>query len=367
MGMGNKKFIHGDAKIPSYDAEYFNFKAESEDFVKLDLNENLVIDANFIKNLLISACENTDPRLYPPPRGMLALKAISKFYGLDEEMIIVGNGLDELLDIIAKAFVKSGANIIIVEPTFSMYDFFVRLYGGDKLEVLLKPDFTLDVERILELRKKASLLILCSPNNPTGNQFKEENVKALLEEFKGLVVIDEAYVEFAKYSVLKWVKKFDNLIVLRTFSKAFGLAGMRAGFAVSNSSITESLRRIMLPFNVNSITQKIIVLVLENWVYFKKQIERIIQEREWLFKKLKEINGIKPFPSDTNFILLKITKKGLTSSAVKEQLQEKGVLVKDRGMLPLLDNCLRVTVGTHRMNENFIQKLEEVLEDVKAQ
>ncbi|MEM3640474.1 MAG: histidinol-phosphate transaminase [Candidatus Bathyarchaeia archaeon] len=362
--MKNRKLLRKEVlKIPVYETEYFTAEIGGEDFVKLDLNENLVIEANFMKSLLTSACKDIDPRFYPPARGMLALKAISKFYGLDEEMIIIGNGSDELLDLLAKAFIKNKTKVLIVEPTFPFYDFFVKLYGGDKIEVLLKPDFEPDVGKILELQKKASILILCSPNNPTGNQFKEDNVKALLEEFKGLIVIDEAYVEFAKYSVLGWIKKFDNLIVLRTFSKAFGLAGIRAGLAVSSPSIIEYLRRVALPFNMGIVAQKMIALALENWSYFKEQINQIIQEREWLFKKLNEINGVKPFPSDASFILLKVTKKGLKSSTVKERLQKRKVLVKDRGMLPLLDNCLRVSIGTRKMNEAFVQRLKEVLEE----
>ncbi|MCD6432337.1 aminotransferase class I/II-fold pyridoxal phosphate-dependent enzyme, partial [Candidatus Bathyarchaeota archaeon] len=197
--------------------------------------------------------------------------------------------------------------------------------------------------------------------------FKEDNVKTLLKEFNGLIVVDEAYVEYAKYSTLKWIKKFDNLIVLRTFSKAFGLAGIRAGFAVSTPCIVKALKQITPPFNMNTVTQKMIALVLQNWAYFKEQINKIILEREWLFKKLKEVNGVKPFPSDANFILLKITKSGLNSSYVKDKLREKGVLVKDRGMMPLLDNCLRVSVGTRKMNGNFIEKLKEVLEVDKSE
>lgn len=359
-----EKLLRKDVlKIPVYETEYLTSKIEDENLVKLDLNENLVIKADFMKKLLASACKDVDPRLYPPPRGMLAVKAISKFYGLDEEMIIVGNGSDELLDLIAKAFVKSGTKVLIVEPTFPFYDFFVKLYGGEKIEVLLEPNFELNAEKILEMRKGVSLLILCSPNNPTGKQFREESVKALLEEFKGIIIVDEAYVDFAKYSVLKWVKEFDNLIVLRTFSKAFGLAGIRVGFAVSNPSIIEYLERVMLPFNMDVVAQKMVMLALENWTYFKEQIDQVIKEREWLFEKLKEIDGITPFPSDASFLLFKIAKKGLTSFAVKEKLQERKVLVKDRGMLPLLDNCIRVSVGTRKMNETFIQKLKEVLEE----
>ncbi len=349
-------------EIPVYEAEYLS-KIEDENLVKLDLNENLVIEADFMKNLLVSACKDVDSRLYPSPRGMLAVGAISKFYGISKEMVIVGNGSDELLDLIAKAFVKRGTKVLIVEPTFPFYDFFVKLYGGEKIEVLLEPDFELNVKKILEMQKGVSLLILCSPNNPTGNQFKEESVKTLLEEFKGIIIIDEAYAEFAKYSVLKWVKEFDNLIILRTFSKAFGLAGIRVGFAVSNPSITGYLGRVMLPFNMDAVAQKMVMLALENWTYFKGQIDQVIKEREWLFEKLKEIDGVTPFPSDASFLLFKITKKGLDSSAVKEKLRKRKVLVKDRGMLPLLDNCIRVSVGTREMNEIFIQRLKEVLEE----
>ncbi|MEM3550417.1 MAG: histidinol-phosphate transaminase [Candidatus Bathyarchaeia archaeon] len=357
-----------DALKPlSYEDDYIYFKDIDGGLVKLDLNENFLIDENFMRYLLASACKDVDPRIYPPPRGKLAVTAIAEFYGLDEEMVVVGSGVDELLDLISKKFVVKGANTLIVEPTYYMYSFFVNLYKGNKIDVLLKPNFELDVDRILSLKNNASLLILCSPNNPTGNQFNEDDVKALLEEFKGLIVIDETYVEFAKYSLLPMVKKFDNLIVLRTFSKAFGMAGMRAGFIVANPSVTRCLREVMLPFNVNTVTQKMIVLALKNYSYFKGRINQIICEREWLFEKLRQIEGVKPYPSDTNFILTRITKGEMSSSNMRELLRKKNVLVRDRGASPLLDNCIRVSVGTRKMNKTFLNTLEEVLKNVKAQ
>lgn len=349
-------------KLPIYKTEDFTFRIKEEDAVKLDLNENLWVEEKFVKNLLISAFKDVDPRFYPPSRGMLAVQAISKFYGIDEEMVIAGNGSDEILDLIAKTFVKSKANVVIVEPTFPLYEFFVKLYGGNNVQVFLEPNFELNVEKILEWNGRTSMLIFSSPNNPTGNQFLKENVKILLEEFKGLVVVDEAYADFAKYSVLEWTKNFDNLIVLRTFSKAFGLAGIRAGFAVSNPSIIKYLRSVVSPFNLNAVTQKVIALALQNWAYFKERIVCAIKEREWLFNRLSEIEGVTPYPSDANFVLFKITKEGLTSSAVSEKLLERKIFVKDRGMFPLLENCIRVTVGTREMNSFFIDNLEEVLE-----
>jgi histidinol-phosphate aminotransferase len=348
-------------KLPVYKTEDLLYRIKEKEAVKLDLNENLVVEENFVRNLLALTSKDVDLRLYPLPHGMWAVQAISKFYGFSEEMIAVGNGSDELLDLIAKTFVKNKANVLIVEPTFPIYAFFVKLYGGNTTKVFLEPNFELNVEKILEWNGKASLLFLCSPNNPTGNQFKMEDVKTLLEEFDGLVVVDEAYVEFAKYSVLECTRNFDNLIVLRTFSKAFGLAGIRAGFAVSNPSIIKYLKRVVHPFHLNTLTQKIIALALQNWVYFKEKIDYTIKEREWLFDRLRKMEGIKPYPSDANFILFKITKKGLTSSAVKEKLLKRKIFVKDRGMFPLLENCIRVTVGTREMNEFFVDNLREVL------
>ncbi len=360
--MKNQKSRCDDAltSLP-YEDDYIYFKSISRGLVKMDLNENFLIEEDFIRYLLASACKDVDPRIYPPPRGKMAVSAIAEFYGLDEEMVVVGSGVDELLDLTCKKFVKKGTKALIVEPTYYMYSFFVNLYGGNKIDVLLKPNFEIDVDKILSLKNDASLLILCSPNNPTGNQFKEDDVKALLEEFKGLIVIDETYVEFARYSVLPMVKKFENLIVLRTFSKAFGMAGMRAGFTVANPSITRCLKDVMLPFNVNTVTQKMIVLALKNYAYFKERVIQIISERQWLFEKLGQIEGVKPYPSDANFILIRITKGEKSSSKIMEQLRGKNVLVRNRGTSPLLENCIRVSVGTRKMNEIFLKRLKEAL------
>jgi histidinol-phosphate aminotransferase len=263
-----------------------------------------------------------------------------------------------------KVFVKKGSKVLVVEPTFSMYGYYTQLYGGKKVAALLRPNFELDVEGILEkCDEKTSLLIICSPNNPTGNQFKKEYVEKILQEFDGLVVVDEAYVDFAKYTVVDWTKNFDNLIVLRTFSKAFGLAGIRAGFFVSNKAIVEYAKRVTPPFDVNIVTQRLIALILQNWSYFQQRIKYIIEERERLRNTLAKIDGVTPYPSDANFILFKITKDNFSSSTVKERLERRGVLVKDRGNLPLLENCIRVAVGMCNLNETFVSALKDALEE----
>ena len=335
-----------------------------EKIVKMDFNENFAMSSDLIEKLLLDVCRTVDVRAYPPPRGCLAVKAISNFLGFNESEISVANGADEIMDLLMKVFVRRGSKVLVVEPTFPMYTFFTQLYGGKTVTSMLGPNFELDVDAILKKAdRETSLLFVCSPNNPTGNQFREAKIKKLLQEFNGVVVVDEAYADFARYSVINWVRDYDNLAVLRSFSKAFGLAGLRLGYLVSNSTLVKYVQRVMDPFNLNVITQQLITSALQNWNYFEERINFVINERKWLMDNLKQIDGVTPFPSDANFILFKITKSNLTSTIVKERLENRNVLVKDRGHLPLLENCIRVTVGTRNMNETFLSALKESLEE----
>jgi histidinol-phosphate aminotransferase len=350
--------------LSCYEVKTILGQKNQEKIVKMNLNENFAMPNKTIQKLLIDACRSIDVRAYPPPRGSLAAKAISSFLGFSECEVSVANGADEIMDLLMKVFVRKGSKVMVVEPSFPMYTFFAQLYGGSTVPVLLRPDFSLDVDAILnKMDKDTRLLFVCSPNNPTGNQFREADIKKLLQEFKGVVVVDEAYVDFASGSVISWVRKYDNLVVLRSFSKAFGLAGLRLGYLVSNASIVEYVQRVVGPFNVNSVTQQTIALALEKWSYFEQQIKLVVDEREWLMKKLRQIDGVNPYPSDANFILFKVAKDGLTSAIVAERMENRNVLVKDRGHLPLLENCIRVTVGTRKMNQKFVSALKESLEE----
>jgi histidinol-phosphate aminotransferase len=351
-------------KLPLYESESIPEQKLDKKIVKLDLNENLAVSSDVMRKLLFDACKDIDVRLYPPPYSDIAVKALSSFLGFSQSEISVGNGADEVLDSLMKVFVKKDSKVLVVEPTFSMYTYFTLLYGGRKVTVLLRPNFELDIDAILKkIDKETLMLYICSPNNPTGNQFEEKAIKKIVEEFNGVVVVDETYVDFAKYTFLNWVRNFDNLIVLRSFSKAFGLAGIRFGFLVSNKSIVEYVKRVTSPFNVNIVTQRLISLALQNWKYFEEIIQSVIEERNWLRNNLAKIDGITPYPSDANFILFKITKNNLFSSTIANKLKSKNVFVKDRGNLPLLANCMRVTVGTRNMNATFISALKKSLEE----
>lgn len=337
---------------------------DNSSVVKLDLNENLAVAQDITQKLLLDACRDVDIRLYPPIYGRMAAEAISQFYGINQSQILVGNGSDGVLDSLMKVLVKKGSKVLVVEPTFSMYHRFIQLYGGRKVTALLTPSFELDVNGILQkCDPQTSLLFICSPNNPTGNQFQTEEIEKILQEFPGVVVVDEAYADFADYTVMDWTTKFDNLVVLRTFSKAAGLAGIRSGFLVSNPSIVDYVKRATPPFDVNTVTQHLITLTLQNWNYFQQQVKYIIKERTWLRKALAGVEGVTPYPSDANFILLKITRRDLSSSTVQERLENRGVLVKDRGHLPLVENCIRVTVGTRNMNQTLVSTLQNILEE----
>ncbi|MBS7658514.1 MAG: histidinol-phosphate transaminase [Candidatus Bathyarchaeia archaeon] len=331
---------------------------------KLDLNENLLISNKEIKRIISKAVKEIDFRFYPKPYGKEAVEAIAKFYNLKEEKIFVANGSDDLLDKLSKAFIPKGSNVIINEPTFTMYSFFIKLYGGEKREVLLTQNFQLNVEDILnKCDSKTSMVIICSPNNPTGNQFNVEDIEKILKSFDGLVIVDEAYADFGDFSMLNLIEKYENLVILRSFSKSFGLASIRAGFAAANEKVISYLTKVSGPFLVNSITQKIIKVALEEFNLFKEVIKRIIKEREWLFNQLKKIDGVTPFPSKTNFILFRINKNDLSTKSICTKLKCSGIYIKDRSKDPLLEKCLRVTVGTRRMNVKFISELKKILKE----
>jgi len=360
-----KKLVQKEVRdLSSYEVKTILEQKPNEKIVKMNLNENFAMPSEVVEKLLLDASRNVDVRAYPPPRGSLAVKAISDFFGFSISEIAVANGADEIMDLLMKVFVRRGSKVIVAEPTFPMYTFFAELYGGKKVTVMLKKDFNLDVDSILKRAdKETRLLFICSPNNPTGNQFRESNIKQLLEEFKGIVVVDEAYADFASGSVINHVKDYDNLTVLRSFSKAFGLAGLRLGYLVSSKHVVKYVQRVMGPFNVNSVTQQTIVLALQKWNYFKEKIDLVINERQWLMENLMQIDGLKPYHSDANFILFKVTKDELTSASLTERLENRNVLVKDRGYLPLLKNCIRVTVGTRDMNKTFVSALKASLKE----
>lgn len=324
--------------------------------VKLNSNENFFIPKKALVKLLKEVIEEHDPRIYPQDEEFKVKEAIGKYLGISPEHVVVGNGSDQLIGLITQLFLRSGDEAILVTPTFFMYRHSIGLQGARAIDVPLRRDFSLDVEQILaKATPKTRILFVCSPNNPTANQFEMEEILALIESFQGLVVVDEAYVEFAKYSVTHLIKDFENLIVLRTFSKAFGMASLRLGYAVSNTVITSALERVQLPYSVSAITLRMGLKLLENFNLVTVGIERLKQERERLIKRLNEIDEVKAFASQTNFVLFQT---GRPSKDVHRLLLKQGILVKHLGRVLYFDNCLRTTVGLPNMNSRLLSALE---------
>lgn len=346
---------------PRRSKEFYQTLSKDSSCARMNLNENLLVDSAFSNTLLQEAAKRIDARRYPAVKGGAALKAISEYLGLWEDQILVGNGSDEIIDLVSKVFV-GGGEALVVDPTFEMYRFYVELSRGRTRSVLLSEGFEIkasDVLRAVSDRTKA--IFICSPNNPTGKQHSKDEVLRVVEESERLVVLDEAYVDFAPYSLVREASKYDNLIVLRTFSKAFGLAGLRIGFAIANDDIIDWLRAAQGPFNVNAMAQEVSRLVLENRKIYDSFVRRVIEERKYLMAELQMINGVTPFESDANFLLIRVVGEEGRSGEVCRRLGEAGIEVRDRGGLPLLSNCLRATVSDRDSNLRFVKELNSIL------
>lgn len=336
-------------------------KVNPSEVLKLNANENLFIPKEKVIMFLKEVIEEVDPRLYPQEVELEVKETLSKYLGVSTECIMVGNGSDPLIALITQLFLERNEDALSVAPTFALYKLLADLQGAKYFGVPLKNDFSLDLEKILaNVTSKTRMFFLCSPNNPTANQFEAEKVQTLIEEFPGVVIIDEAYVEFGDYSTVHLAEKNENQIVVRTFSKAFSLAGLRFGYLVSNPELATTLsEKVQLPYPVNSITLKMGLKLLKNVEIVNEAVKQMKKERRRIIKVLNNINGIRVFNSQANFILFQ-SNKG--SDEVFRELLTQGVLIRNLGKVPSLDRCLRVTIGLPEMNDKFLAAIERVFE-----
>jgi histidinol-phosphate aminotransferase len=296
---------------------------------------------------------------YPDPQQLELKELIAKKRNVKVENILIGNGSDEVLDLLFRAFCEPNKdNVITLPPTYGMYEVLANLNAVENRAVLLNDDFQPDAEAILnKTDKNTKILFLCSPNNPTGNSFSDKIVFDLLSNFNGLILIDEAYIDFSeKDSWLLLLKDYPNLVICQTLSKAYAMAGVRIGLLYGSAKIISILNKIKPPYNINVLSQeKAIKKIQQSTLEF--QVKKIITERERLAKELKKITFIeKVIPSDANFILVKVDNANLRY----EQFIENGIVVRNRSNQPLCDNCLRITIGTKQENEKVIQLLKTV-------
>ena len=317
------------------------------------VDEMVFLDANENPN------ENGLNR-YPDPhqRRLKSLLAAQK--GVDESQILFGNGSDEVLDLIFRAFCEPKVdNVITLPPTYGMYKVLAATNGIACREVLLNNEFQPDTNKILKIADAQSkLLLMCSPNNPTGNSFEANRIERLLTDFRGLVVIDEAYIDFSTNQ--SWVKnlyRYPNLIVTQTLSKAYGMAGIRLGICFASEKIISILKKIKPPYNVNALTQIKAFEGLSDQDLVTRQVNEILAERGKMTLALEEIPFAKHiYSSDANFILLKVDDGNLRYN----QLLKRGVVVRNRSSQPMCDNTLRITIGTPKENKKMIQALKEL-------
>lgn len=330
-----------------------------EDILKLDSNENLVIDKQFQQNLIDDAQKNSDIREYPLGKSEKLIQSISNYIQVPPNMIGVGNGSDQILDLILSNLVSTKTKILTSNPTFGFFEERCKLYDITTVKIPFSKDMTLNLDDFLLKSKKADMIYIDSPNNPTGFQFKKEEIIELIKKFDGLVIIDEAYGEFSDYSVVTLTKKFDNLVVVRTFSKSFGLAGLRLGYVVANKELIDVFSRVLqYPYPLNTIAIEAAILTLKQTNKVRETIQTIKEERSRIIKKLRESNAFDVFDSKANFVLFDA--RG-ADKRIYTALLEQGISIRKLGKIGKHEGCLRVTIGTKDMNSRFLLAIRDLL------
>ena len=329
---------------------YSSARDEFEDFDTADM---IFLDANE------NPFQNGVNR-YPDPQQSNLKSVLANQNKVSKKQILLGNGSDEVLDLIFRAFCEPKVdNVITLPPTYGMYGVLANLNNIENREVLLSSDFQPKVEQILEVVDACSkILFLCSPNNPSGNSFSDDAVVKLLENFKGLVVIDEAYIDFSKKeSWLNRLSDYPNLIITQTLSKAFGLAGIRLGICYASEEIIAVLNKIKPPYNVNELTQQRALERLSEPEKIKGEISSIINQRAKLLEVLVDVKFVeKIYPTEANFILIKVD----DANKRYDELIGKGIVIRNRTTQPLCENTLRLTIGTEVENKKLIEVLKQL-------
>src|ERR1035437_1025163 len=327
--------------------------------ILLDANENSFGSVVDIKGETLNR--------YPDPNQLSIRESLGEYLGISMHKLFFGVGSDEIIDLLIRIFCDPGKDsIMILEPTYGMYKVAADINDVRTETVFLNDNFDIDPEAVLNnWNNGIKIIFLCSPNNPTANLLNKNSIKILLQKTKSIIVVDEAYIDFAgdDNSCLDISNEFPNLVILRTFSKAWGLAGIRLGYCICDEEIINYLFKIKAPYNINSLTRKAFHEAFSNSGRKDEFISSILAEKQYLIKELNKIKNIeKLFPSDTNYILIKIK----DASSIQKLLAEAGIIIRDRSSQPGLENCLRITVGTHEQNKQLLGLLHNVLNKKKS-
>jgi histidinol-phosphate aminotransferase len=332
-------------KLKPYSSARSEFRGNAEVFI--DANENgygSPLDENFHR--------------YPDPLQWQLKQEISKIKGVPPQNIFVGNGSDEVIDIAFRIFCEPKRdNVIICPPTYGMYKVCANINDVEVREVLLTQDFQLNVEGILSAcNENTKLLFICSPNNPTGNDLGRMDIEVLLNNFPGIIMIDEAYINFSRQKTfIRELTEYENLIVMQTLSKAWGLAALRLGLGFASEKMIDLFNKVKPPYNINRASQELGIKALANINEVNQNIKNIVEQRNWLHQELQQFNFVKIiYASDANFILLKV----VDADKLYQYLLLNRIIVRNRSKEPLCENCIRITVGTKEENQALIKALK---------
>ncbi len=330
--------------LKPYSSARHEFKGEAQVF--LDANENA-----FGSPLAQSY------NRYPDTLQQAVKEKVSALKGVPAANIFLGNGSDEAIDLLYRIFCRPGVDeVIVCPPTYGMYEVSAAINDVVVVRINLLDNYELDIPAILQPRPNARMLFICSPNNPTGNAYNAAQIEQLIQQFNGLVVVDEAYIDYSTQpSATQFIGKYSNMVVLQTFSKAWGMAGLRLGMAFASEQLIGYLNKVKPPYNIGEPTQQLALQALQNSNWVKEHIAITIEERTKLSNELASLPYVtKVYPTDANFILAQFTR----ARAAYDYLVTAGIIVRDRSKVELCDECLRITVGTPAENENLINTLK---------
>ena len=302
---------------------------------------------------------NSDVNRYPDPLQIAVKRKIAALKGVRETQIFLGNGSDEAIDLPFRIFCRPGIdNVVAPAPTYGMYQVCADINDIEYRSVPMKPEFQLDLDGMkARIDDNTKLVFLCSPNNPSGNALRWEDIQWFLDNFRGITIVDEAYIDFSsRPSLLRELERYPRMMVLQTFSKAWGQAAIRLGMAFAGEEIIRLMNNVKYPYNVNILTQKQALRVLDNIADKDKAVKEILQQRDMLRDRLNTLECVdRIYPSDANFLLVKV----YDADNTYKYLLERGIIVRNRNRVTLCKGCLRITVGTPSENEEIISALKE--------
>jgi histidinol-phosphate aminotransferase len=329
--------------------------------VRINQNENpwdipLAIKRRVLEKALVRPWTR-----YPDFDPQELTEALARFSGWRPDGTLAGNGSNELIQALLMVTVGPGTPVVIPEPTFTLYALLTTILGGEAVRVPLTEELRYDTRALIEARRRsgAAVTIVCSPNNPTGTVLSRRDLERLLGAGDGIVVFDEAYHEFGGETAVPLLEKHPNLVVLRTFSKARALAGLRVGYLLASPELVREINKARLPYNLNFFTQTAALAALEEHEALDEVVGKIVEARERLIARLGDVPGVRAWPSKANFVLLELLEA--SPRAVFDGLYRRGVLVRDVSSYPMLSRCLRVSVGTPDENETFLHALGTAL------